>query len=275
MRIIRFSDHDGNELTGCLKGSGININTNDSATIITGDIFGNFTVTERSVKINRLLPPFRPVAILCIGLNYKMHAKETGMALPEHPVLFMKNPAAVTGPYSDIEIPKSCLNPLQVDYEVELGVVIGKSGKNIRVEDALDHVFGYTCANDVSARRWQKHSGGGQWVRGKSFDTFCPLGPSIITKDEIESPQNLKLECRLNGEVMQTGLTSDMIFPVADIISRLSESTTLLSGTLILTGTPSGVGFTRNPPVFLKPGDVLESSIGGVGEIKNSVVAEK
>lgn len=268
MRIIRFSDHDGNEWTGCdIK--------NDAASIIKGDLFGNFAMTDRRVEIKTILAPFNPVAILCIGLNYKMHAEETGMALPEHPVLFMKNPAAVTGPYSDIEIPESCLDPLQVDYEVELGVVIGRSGKNIRKEDALDHVLGYTCANDISARRWQKHSGGGQWVRGKSFDTFCPLGPYIITKEEIKDPQNLNLECRLNGQVMQHGSTSDMIFPVAELIEKLSESMTLLAGTVILTGTPSGVGFTRTPPVFLKPGDILESVISGVGEMKNFVTQEK
>ncbi|MBF0302893.1 MAG: fumarylacetoacetate hydrolase family protein [Desulfamplus sp.] len=268
MRIIKFLDIEGNEWRGCdIKGG--------SASIVEGDIFGSFVVTARRVQIKTILEPFQPIAILCIGLNYKMHAQETGMPLPEHPVLFMKNPAAVTGPYSDIEIPKSCLDPLQVDYEVELGVVIGKTGKNIRKENALDHVFGYTCANDISARRWQKHSGGGQWVRGKSFDTFCPLGPAIITKDEVEDPQKLELICKLNGEVMQKSSTSDMIFSVAELISRLSESMTLLSGTIILTGTPSGVGFARKPQIFLKPGDILESIIIGVGEMKNLVVAEK
>ncbi|MBF0574144.1 MAG: fumarylacetoacetate hydrolase family protein [Desulfamplus sp.] len=267
MRIIRFLDYEDNELIGC------NVR-NDVATVITGDIFDNFTLTGRETKIKTILAPINPVAILCIGLNYRMHAQETGMAYPEHPVLFMKNPAAITGAYSDIEIPKSCLEPLQVDYEVELGVVIGKSGKNIKVEDALSHVFGYTCANDISARSWQKHSGGGQWVRGKSFDTFCPLGPHIVTKDEIKDPQNLQLTCKLNGKIMQVGSTSDMIFSVAEIISKLSESTTLLAGTVILTGTPSGVGFTRTPPIFLQPNDILESIITGVGEMRNPVITE-
>ncbi|MBF0232698.1 MAG: fumarylacetoacetate hydrolase family protein [Desulfamplus sp.] len=267
MRIIRFLDHEDNELTGF-------DNMDDHASIIIGDLFGNFSTTDKKVKIKTILAPLKPVAILCIGLNYKMHAQETGMALPEQPVLFMKNPAAVTGPYSNIEIPVSCLDPLQVDYEVELGVVISRSGKNIKIENAIDHVLGYTCANDVSARRWQKNSGGGQWVRGKSFDTFCPLGPAIITADEIDDPQNLELTCRLNGEVMQNGSTLDMIFPVAELISKLSQSMTLLSGTVILTGTPSGVGFARTPPVYLKPGDVLESSISGIGKMVNKVVAE-
>jgi len=268
VRIIRFVGHDGNEWTG--TGT-----MDDSAAIITGDIFGNFKVTEKRVKIKTILAPFQPVAILCIGLNYKMHAEESGMALPEHPILFMKNPAAVTGPYSNIEIPHSCLEPLQVDYEVELGVVIGRSGKNIKQERAIDHVLGYTCANDISARRWQKHGGGGQWVRGKSFDTFCPLGPNITTADEIDDPQDLELTCSLNGEVMQRGVTSDMIFPVAELISRLSQSTTIMAGTIILTGTPSGVGFTRTPPVYLKPGDLLKSTISVVGEMVNRVVSEK
>ena len=129
--------------------------------------------------------------------------------------------------------------------------------------------------NDVSARRWQKHAGGGQWVKSKSFDTFCPMGPFLVTADEIDNPQNLNIECRLNGKKMQTGSTSDMIFPVAEIISFLSESTTLLPGTVILTGTPSGVGFTRKPPVYLKPGDILETKIIGIGKLENRVVAEE
>lgn len=268
MRIIRFTDKDGNELTGCDPKDG-------SAIIITGNIFGNFEVTKERVKIQTILAPLKPAGILCIGLNYRMHAEETGMPIPQHPILFMKNPATITGAYSNIEIPSSCIEPLQVDYEVELAVIIGKSGKNIKEENAIEHVFGYTCSNDISARRWQKHGGGGQWVKGKSFDTFCPLGPSIITTDELTDPQNLELNCSLNGEVMQKGSTSDMIFSVAELIARLSQSTTLLAGTIILTGTPSGVGFTRKPPVYLKPGDILESSISGIGKMVNNIVSEQ
>ncbi len=264
MKIIRFLDDKGDLWSGCDYHDGM-------ATVIANDIFGSYTILEKRVEVKKILAPFKPVAILCIGLNYRMHAEETGMPLPEHPVLFMKNPAAITSAYGDIEIPKSCLDPLQVDYEVELGVVIGKDAKNIPVDRSLEYVYGYTCANDVSARRWQKHSGGGQWVRGKSFDTFCPMGPELVTADEIKDPGNLNLECRLNGEVMQQGCTSDLIFSVADLISRLSQSTTLLAGTLILTGTPSGVGFARNPQVYLKPGDVLESSISGLGKMESSI----
>lgn len=268
MRIIRFLDDKGELWTGCDYHDG-------SAAVILNDIFGSYQVIEKRVAVKKILAPFTPAAILCIGLNYGMHAEEIGMPLPEHPVLFMKNPAAVTGAYGDIEIPKSCLDPLQVDYEVELGVVMARDVKNISVEEAPDHIYGYTCTNDISARRWQKHAGGGQWIRGKSFDTFCPMGPELVTADEIDNPQNLDMSCSLNGRIMQQSSTSDMIFSVAEIISRLSQSTTLLSGTLILTGTPSGVGFTRTPPVYLKPGDLLESSVSGVGKMKNQVVAEQ
>ncbi|WP_080804607.1 fumarylacetoacetate hydrolase family protein [Desulfamplus magnetovallimortis] len=267
MKIIRFLDDNNNVCTGCDYHG-------DSATLIAPDFFAKHEVLEQKATVKELLPPFNPVAILCIGLNYRMHAEETGMPIPENPVLFMKNPAAVTGPFGKIELPLSCLDPLQVDYEVELGVVIGKDAKNVSKEKALNHVYGYTCVNDVSARRWQKHGGGGQWVRGKSFDTFCPMGPELVTADEIEDTCNLELESRLNGRIMQQGSTSDMIFSVADLISRLSISTTLLTGTLILTGTPSGVGFARTPPVYLKPGDILESSIKGIGTMINPVVAE-
>lgn len=268
MKVARFLDTDDNICTGVVAGPG-------SARLIKGNIFEDYIITDREVRIKRLLSPIHPAAILCIGLNYRMHANETGMDIPKNPVLFMKNPASVTGPDSDIEIPFSCIDPLQVDYEVELCVIIGKAGKNISEDRAMEHVFGYTCANDVSARRWQKHSGGGQWVKGKSFDTFCPVGPVAVTRDEIPDPQNLDLSCRLNGEIMQSGSTSDMIFSVAELISRLSIGMTLLPGTIILTGTPSGVGFTRTPPVYMKPGDLLESEIEAIGTMRNNIVAEK
>ncbi len=266
MRILRFIGEDGRIYKGCGY-------KDDKASIIQGDIFGDFEVTKRKIRVKEILPPFDPAAIFCIGLNYKMHAAETGMELPRYPVVFMKNPASVSGAFADIEIPRSCLDPLQVDYEVELGVVIGRSGKDIQKKDALDHVLGYTCANDISARRWQKKAGGGQWVRGKSFDTFCPMGPEIVTPDEIHDPMKLKVESRLNNEVMQKGETSDMIFSVAELIAFLSENTTILSGTLIMTGTPSGVGFARNPPVYLKPGDCLETIVEGVGHMINNISA--
>ncbi len=267
MQIIRFMDSNGTLYTGCDYNG-------KTAAVLKGDLFGQHEVTQQRAIVDTLLAPIDPTAILCIGLNYRLHAKETGLEIPKYPVLFMKNPAAVTGPYSPIQIPGSCLDPLQVDYEAELAVVLGKKIKNIKKEDALEAVLGYSCSNDISARQWQIKGGGHQWIRGKSFDTFCPLGPALVTTDEIPDPQDLELECRLNKTTVQNGSTSDMIFSVAEIIAFLSESTTLLPGTIILTGTPSGVGFTRKPPIFLKPNDLLETRIKGIGQMKNPVVAE-
>ncbi|MDR3629929.1 MAG: fumarylacetoacetate hydrolase family protein [Desulfocapsaceae bacterium] len=268
MRIVRFRDENGQQHTGCQYNG-------TTATVIRGDIFSGMEVTNQKVAVRQLLSPVQPTAILCIGLNYKLHATETGIALPPYPVLFLKNPGAVTGPGAAIEIPVSCLEPPQVDYEAELAVIIGKKARNVRREEALNYVLGYTCGNDVSARDWQKNAGGRQWCRGKGFDTFCPLGPELVTVDEIADPQRLAIQCRLNLTVMQSASTADMIFTVAEIISYLSESTTLMPGTVILTGTPSGVGFARKPPVFLQPGDQLETIIEGIGTLSNPVVAER
>lgn len=187
----------------------------------------------------------------------------------------MKNLGAAAAHMDDIIIPVSCQDPAQVDYEAELCVVIKDKVKNVSVEHALECVLGYTCVNDISARDWQMNGGGNQWIKGKSFDTFCPLGPWIVTPDELTDPGKLEVECFLNGQQMQNGNTKDMLFSTAQLISYLSESATLLPGTLILTGTPSGVGFTRNPPVFLKPGDMLETKIEKIGTLQNQVVLEK
>jgi len=265
MKIIRFINDQNTELLGCSYQDG-------SANLLEGEIYDSLKDTGRRVPVKKLLSPVAPTNILCIGLNYHEHAKETGLELPMYPTLFMKNLASVSHPEDPIEIPLCCRKKPEVDYEIELAVVIGKSVKNIPVENALDCVAGYTIANDVSARRWQGHAGSGQWVRGKSFDTFCPVGPCLVTPDEIGDPQNLKLECRLNGDVMQRASTSDMIFSVAQIISYLSEDTTLVPGTIILTGTPSGVGFIRNPPVYLKEGDLMELEIDRIGTLINPVV---
>lgn len=180
---------------------------------------------------------------------------------------------SVLDPQGEIQLPRS-LHSDQVDYECELAVVIGKRCKNVSVEDALDYVLGYTCANDVSARDWQKGHGGGQWVKGKSFDTFCPLGPILVTADRIPDPQILPIRTLLNGEVRQESYTGDMIFSVAQLISFLSGSTTLLPGTVILTGTPEGVGMAAKPPRFLKQGDELVVEITGIGMLHNTVVDE-
>jgi 2-keto-4-pentenoate hydratase/2-oxohepta-3-ene-1,7-dioic acid hydratase in catechol pathway len=225
------------------------------------------------VAIKKLLAPLNPTAILCIGLNYRKHAEETGAPLPEFPVLFMKNPAAVQNPGDPIELPQH-LKSEQVDWECELAVVIGKKCKNVSKDKALEHVLGYTCGNDISARDWQKKWGGGQWSRGKSFDTFCPLGPAIVTRDELKDPQALTLRTLVNGEVRQESHTRDMIFDVATLVAFLSGSTTLLPGTVILTGTPSGVGAGMKPPVFLKAGDEVVVAIEGIGELRNPVKLE-
>lgn len=266
MQIIRFLDNNGNVRLGTDV-------SDTSAEKVTGCLFEDLKKTGERIKISSILPPLDPRAVMCIGLNYKAHAQETGMRLPEYPVLFMKNPASVTGHENPIVLPQSCVDPLQVDYEAELAVIIGKDAKDVSVDDAMSYVYGYTIANDVSARIWQNTAGGKQWVRGKSFDTFCPLGPYIVTADSIDDPDDLALECVLNGMVMQNSHTSDMIFSVAKLIEYLSSDTTLLKGTVILTGTPSGVGFTRNPPVFLKPGDIVEVKIEGLGVLRNPVVA--
>lgn len=245
-----------------------------SAREISGDICGDFRVTDRSLKPGKLLAPVVPTNILCIGLNYKKHAAESKSDLPKYPVLFIKNTAAVQNPGDPIEIPQK-LASTRVDYECELAVVIGKRCKNVSRANALDYVLGYTCGNDVSARDWQRDGGGGQWCQGKGFDTFCPLGPVLVTRDEIPNPNQLRIQTILNGETMQDWNTNDMIFDVAAIIEYLSSSKTLLPGTVIMTGTPHGVGFARNPPVWLKPGDTVTIEIEKIGALTNPVVLER
>ena len=267
MKIIRFLDDTGRVRYG-IPGP-----AEGMAERLDGDLFGALAQTGVSTRVAKLLAPLEPVNIFAIGLNYRAHAEETGAALPEHPVVFMKPTTTLTNPGDPIVLPAACEHGPEVDYEAELAVVIGRSGKNLSAEQALGYVLGYTCAVDVSARRWQKRGGGGQWVRGKSFDTFCPLGPALVTSQEIPDPQTLEVRCRVNGRVMQDGRTGDMIFPVARLISHLSRDTTLLPGTVILTGTPAGVGFTRQPPVFLAPGDRVEVEIGGIGVLECPVTA--
>ncbi len=214
--------------------------------------------------------------IIGIGRNYAAHASEQGAKTTEHPMVFTKNPAAATVHEAAVEIPAICRDPEtgrgEVDYEAELAVVIGTAARDVSREDALSHVLGYCCGNDVSARWWQKLGSGGQFCRGKSFDTFCPLGPTLVPASEVPDPQKLRVIMRLNGEVMQDEPTSHMMFPVARLISELSQGTTLVPGTVILTGTPAGVGMARKPQVWLKAGDVMEVDIEGVGVLRNAVV---
>ena len=266
MKIIRFVDGNGKIQHGCLQSDG-------TATRLDGDLFDRPRDSGETVEVTKLLAPLQPVDILCIGLNYAFHAKEGGHANPEHPVLFMKNVGAVQNPLDPIVIP-SRLKAETVDFECELAVVLGKECYNTSKEEALDHVLGYTCAHDVSERSWQKNGGGGQWCRGKTFATFCPLGPCLVTSDEITDPHTLPIRTTLNGQVMQDWKTDDMIFDVPTLIEFLSASTRLLPGTVLLTGTPHGVGAARKPPVFLKPGDTVTISIEGIGDLTNPVVAE-
>ncbi|MBX3388867.1 MAG: fumarylacetoacetate hydrolase family protein [Phycisphaeraceae bacterium] len=209
--------------------------------------------------------------IIGIGMNYAKHAYEQGKGVPERPVLFTKNPMSACVSGDDIIVPKICQDRPQVDFEAELGVVIGEKTRDISKADALGAVLGYCSANDVSARWWQKDGAGGQFCRGKSFDTFCPIGPSLVPASEVKNPQKLRLTTKVNGTLMQDASTSDMIFDVATLIHEISRGTTILPGTLILTGTPSGVGFARTPPIFLKAGDRVEVEVEGLGVLANTV----
>jgi 2-keto-4-pentenoate hydratase/2-oxohepta-3-ene-1,7-dioic acid hydratase in catechol pathway len=267
MKIIRFLDDTATLRQGIPNADGT------TAEVLAGDLWQIPEPTGRSLRIARRLAPLVPVNIYGIGLNYRAHAAESGASAPEHPVVFMKPTSTLTAHGSPIVLPNACDQGPEVDYEAELAVVIGRAAKDVPEERALEYVLGYSCANDVSARRWQKHGGGGQWVRGKSFDSFCPLGPVLVTADEIPDPQDLAVRCWLNDVPMQDGHTGDMIFPVARLISHLSRDTTLFPGTLILTGTPAGVGFTRQPPVFLAAGDRVRVEISGIGTLENPVVA--
>lgn len=242
-----------------------------SMEILSGDPFQGVHKTGTLVSDFTLLSPIVPVSILCIGLNYQMHAEEMNAKIPKFPVLFFKNPAALLDPNCQIRIPRKLVSN-QVDYEGELAIIIGKSCTNATKENALEHVLGYTCANDVSARDWQKDWGGSQWCRGKSFDTFCPLGPWLVTTEEITNPNDLCITTRVNGETLQDSNTGDMIFDVPTLIEFLSGDTTLPVGTVILTGTPSGVGVGRTPPRWLKDGDHVEVEIEKIGILRNPVI---
>ncbi|CAN5617646.1 fumarylacetoacetate hydrolase family protein [soil metagenome] len=221
-----------------------------------------------SLEDAKLLAPIRnPEKVIGIGLNYEDHAAETGADIPEKPIVFAKYANTICGPGDDIRIPPITT---QADYEAELAVVIGREARNVSEADALDHVFGYMNANDVSSRDLQ-FSEGGQWTRSKSIDTFCPVGPFVVTADEVPDPQNLRVRCVLNGEVMQDGNTEKMIFSVAELIAFLSAGMTLAPGDVIVTGTPPGVGAARDPQVWLKDGDEVTIEIEGLGSLTNPV----
>lgn len=266
MKVARFISKN-RVLTGLIDGSG-------SARRIDGDLFNGYVVTDERVTIDRLLAPIVPTDILCIGLNYRRHAEETGSVVPPTPLLFIKSSNTLQHPGEPIVLPK---NSSMVDYEAELCVVIGKAARHVKESEALNYVFGYTCANDVSARDWQRDKalGGGQFARGKSFDTFCPLGPYLVTADEIPDPNSLRIRCELNGKTVQDSTTADMIYPVSTLIASLSSTMTLRPGAVILTGTPEGVGMGRTPPLWLVHGDHLVVEIERIGRLENPVIAEK
>ncbi|MCU0611314.1 MAG: fumarylacetoacetate hydrolase family protein [Candidatus Eisenbacteria bacterium] len=266
MRIIRFLDERGDSRWGVPEENG-------QARILVAPPFPEPPrLGHERAAVSRILAPVEPSNVYCVGKNYQEHIVETGSRPPAHPIVFLKPTTAVIGPDASIRIPLACRDTPQVDYEGELAVVVGREARDVSEEDALHHVLGYACANDVTARWWQRH-GGGPWARGKGFDGFCPVGPCVVTADEIPDPQSLLLETELNGVIMQRSATSQMLFSVRRLISFLSQDTTLLPGTLILTGTPAGVGFTRTPPVFMRAGDVVAVTISGVGRLENRVEA--
>jgi len=266
MKLLRYLDLNGTTHFAMQNADG-------SWEQLAGSIFDGITPTGQPAQITKLLAPVEPAAFWCIGLNYRRHAEETKGQIPEYPVLFFKGPNALQHPGDPIVLPRH-LRSDDVDYECELAIVIGKRCKNATRENALSYVLGYTCANDVSARDWQIRKGGGQWCRGKTFDTFAPLGPCLVTADEIPNPNALGIRTILNGEPVQDWNTNDMIFDVPALIEFLSGSTTLLPGTVILTGTPHGVGMARRPRLYLKPGDTVTIEIDGIGTLTNPVVEE-
>lgn len=235
--------------------------------------------TERGVAVETAPGRFIVIRhIIGIGRNYADHAKEQAADVPTRPMVFTKNLMAACLDGEDIRIPPICRDRAcggdQVDFEAELAVILGRSARDEPEARALELVLGYCCANDVSARWWQKEGSGGQFCRGKSFDTFCPLGPRVVPPQEVPDPQSLRVRCRVNGSTMQDDTTANMIFPVARLIADLSRGTTLLPGTVILTGTPGGVGMARKPPVWLQHGDVVEVEIDRLGVLRNRVVFE-
>lgn len=260
MKVVRFKTDNGNIFLGEMEKNRVKkLNKRDSELFYTG--------AEYQLKRVELLPPVAPPNIIAVGLNYYEHASETGHEPPEEPVLFLKATSSVIGEGEDIILPS--VAPDKVDYEAELGVVIGEKCSNISQEEAEEVVFGYTCVNDITARDCQENDE--QWARAKSFDTFCPVGPHIETSFD---PGNCRIRSKINDKVMQDSKTSDMIFSVTEIVSYCSRNMTLLPGTLIITGTPPGVGKGQNPPRYLQDGDEVEIEIEGIGSLSNYVRKE-
>jgi 5-carboxymethyl-2-hydroxymuconate isomerase len=268
MKWVRF-EHGGTQRLGMLTGKTITTASLDWAGLLAGSRSASgpqFALDE----VRLLAPVERPGKVIAIGLNYMDHCRETNTEPPKNPVVFTKFPTAITGPGMPIRWSAGLTR--EVDYEAELAVVIGKTARRVSVPDALGYVFGYTAANDVSARDLQFSDG--QWVRAKSLDTFCPLGPALVTADEIPDPQALAIRCVLNGQVVQDSHTREMIFSVAHLISFCSQAFTLEAGDVILTGTPHGTGAFRTPKLFMQHGDHVAVEIEGIGRLENSCVVE-
>lgn len=267
MRIIRHLTENG-PAYAALKPDG-------TVRALAGDVFSEAGRREvgPALVAGRRLAPIVPSNILGIGLNYGGHAREMGRELPRFPMVFVKTTNAVQDPGEPIIIPSGGAPSTEVDYEAELAVVIGRAARDVSRGNALDYVLGYTAANDVSARDWQFKFGGGQFCHAKGYDTFCPLGPVLVTVEELADPGRLAIASRVNGEVRQSSNTADLIFDVPTLIEFLSAGRTLLPGTVILTGTPSGVGAGFKPPRFLQPGDLVEVELEGVGTLVNPVRA--
>jgi 2-keto-4-pentenoate hydratase/2-oxohepta-3-ene-1,7-dioic acid hydratase in catechol pathway len=280
MKYVRF-EHEGSVAIGRLDGSAVIPLVDDNhqpfrclrkliEMIVDGDPASRSTRPVPVAHVRLLAPIARPEKIFCIGLNYADHAAETKATVGEWPVVFSKFSSALIGPGDPIRLPAISQ---QIDFEAELVLVVGKGGRNIPRAAAGDHIFGYCCGNDVSARDWQKGRPGGQWLLGKTIDTFAPLGPAITTADEIGWPPQLDIRLRLNGHLMQDSNTRHFIFPPDILLAHLSQFCCLRPGDLIFTGTPSGVGFARTPPIFLKPGDIVAVEIEQLGELSNPVAA--
>lgn len=285
MRIVTYQSPIGPRVAGLRQGMLVDLNRADPQvphcvkTLLSQGPTGlqraaKAAQTGQAVALEevKLLPPVpRPEKIVCVGLNYADHAAESGMAPPPEPVIFSKFPTAASANDNAIVLPRLSK---EVDYEAELVVVIGVGGRHIDPARAREHIAGYCCGNDVSARDWQLRKAGGQWLLGKSFDTFAPFGPAIVTADEVPNPNQLHIQLRLNGNVMQDSSTAQFLFSVEELVAYVSGVCTLAPGDVIFTGTPPGVGFARKPPVWLRPGDVVEVEIESLGALRNPVVAE-
>jgi 2-keto-4-pentenoate hydratase/2-oxohepta-3-ene-1,7-dioic acid hydratase in catechol pathway len=262
MKLARYVSDTGQRGVGRLVGE-------RTAEPLVGELFGELTFAAQAVRVRQWLPPIDPPNIFAIGRNYRGHVEETKARVPERPLVFIKATTTLNAHESNIVLPASA--PDEVDFEAELAIIIGRPARRVAEDAALGYVLGYTCANDVSARDCQRSDQ--QWARAKSFDTFCPLGPWMVSADELD-PERCAIRSRVNGRAMQEANTSEMIFSCRRLISYLSHQFTLLPGTVILTGTPEGVGMARQPPVYLRAGDRVEVEIEGIGTLSNPVVRE-